>query len=161
MKCIHVLGLLFCGFLLNTQAQTPVPVSDAPVPQVILSAKTAFVSDKMTAIWNLSGSPTRGYNQFYTALRAVGRYELVDDPSNADLVLELETVPFDSIRTAPDGIRLLIYDRKTHYVLWTLVHPIEACVLRKACDKNFDLAINGLIHDLKVLSSQSLSGTNH
>jgi hypothetical protein len=159
MKYIHVLGLFFCGFLLNAQAQTPTSAPDAPVPQAILGAKTAFVSNAMPIISNLSGGPTRGYNQFYADVKAMGRYELVDDPSKADIVFELQAVPFDSIRTGLEGVRLVIYDRRTHYILWTLVHPTGSCALKKGCDRNFDAAMDSLIRDLKALCRQSPSPT--
>ncbi len=159
MKYIHVLGLFFCGFLLNAHAQTPTSTPDAPVPQAILGAKTVFISNAMPIVSNLSGGPNRGYNQFYAEMKAMGRYEVVNDPSNADLVFELQAAPFGTTGSELDGVRLLIYDRKTHFVLWTLVHPIGMCALKKGCDKNFDTAMDSLIRDLQALCRQSPSTT--
>jgi hypothetical protein len=160
MKHMCALSLLFGGFLLNAQAQTPTSAPEAPVPLAISTAKAVFISNAMPVISNLSGGPNRGYNQFYAGLKAMGRYELVDDPSKADLILELKTIPLDSIQAELDGVRLVIYDRRTHYVLWTLAQPTGVCALRKGCDKNFDTAMNSLIRDLKALSDHSQSPAN-
>lgn len=161
MKHICTLSLLFVGLIPNSQVQTAAQAAAPPVPEAILSAKTAFISNDMAASADLSGGPTRGYNQFYAGVKATGRYELVDDPSKADLILQIQAVPSDSIRAGLEGIRLRLYDRKTHFILWTLVRPVGACALKKGCDKNFDIAIDGLIHDLMALNRQSPPDNNH
>jgi hypothetical protein len=90
-----------------------------------------------------------------------GRYELVDDPADADLVFELHLV-------APNGpqnpskqngasdplpmFRLVIMDRKTHYVLWALTESVGFAILQKTHDHNFDLALAALTDDLKRLT---------
>jgi hypothetical protein len=48
--------------------------------------------------------------------------------------------------------RLTIYDRKTHYVLWTITEPIEFAILQKTHDKNFDEALSHVVDDLQALS---------
>jgi hypothetical protein len=47
---------------------------------------------------------------------------------------------------------LTIYDRKTHYVLWTITEPIEFALLQKTHDKNFDIALSHLVEDVQALS---------
>lgn len=49
--------------------------------------------------------------------------------------------------------RLVIFDRKTHYVLWTLTESIDWAVLQKTHDRNFDTAVMALLDDLKRLAS--------
>ncbi|MGA2569816.1 MAG: hypothetical protein ABSF23_04790 [Terracidiphilus sp.] len=44
--------------------------------------------------------------------------------------------------------RLVVYDRKTHYVLWTVTQSIEAAVGQKAHDKTFDGAIGEILNRL-------------
>jgi hypothetical protein len=161
MKCTHLLSLLFASLTLNAQAQPPAPAPEAPVPQGILSARTVFISNAMPLYGDMSGGPTRGYNQFYADVKAAGRYEVVDDPSKADLVFEIQTTMLEFGDSGLDGVRLLIYDRKTHYVLWTLAHQIGTCALKKGCDKNLDLAINGLSRDLEALSRHPISAASH
>lgn len=151
MKCIHLLSLLLGSLILNAQAQPPAPAPDAPIPQGILTAKTVFISNAMPLYGYVSGGPTRGYNQFYAAVKTAGRYEVVDDPSKADLVLEIQASMLELGGSGLDAVRLTIYDRKTHYVLWTLAHQIGTCALKKGCDRNFDLAMEGISHDLEAL----------
>src|SRR6266536_5398203 len=71
-----------------------------PVPPAIASAKTIFISnagsDSGLFPAPFSGGTDRAYNQFFAALKAANQFDLVADPSEADLVLELEL-------TAPAG----------------------------------------------------------
>jgi hypothetical protein len=97
-----------------------------PVPPSIGAAKTIFVSnagsDSGLFPEPFSGDQDRPYTQFYSALKATGAYVLADDPSQADLVLELRlTAPYgptnpDKVAGAADPLpmfRLVVYDRKT------------------------------------------------
>lgn len=47
--------------------------------------------------------------------------------------------------------RLQIYDRKTHYVLWTLTQPVEYAVMQGSHDRNFDNAILQLADNFEAL----------
>jgi hypothetical protein len=53
--------------------------------------------------------------------------------------------------------RLVIYDRKTHYVLWALTESITEAYLQKTHDNNFDQALTALTMDLKRLTSAPAS----
>ncbi len=103
------------------QAGPAIPV--APVPPGILNARTIFISnagaDGGLFPHPFSGDPNRGYAQFYAALQERGQYQLVADPSQADLVLELRLIaPYgpsngNKVRGAADPLpefRLFIYD---------------------------------------------------
>lgn len=140
----------------------------APVPSAILAAKTIFVSnagaDSGLFPSPFSGNTSRGYNQLYAALKASGQFELVSDPGEADLVLELQLI-------APNGpseankakgaseplpmFRLVVYDRKTHYALWTLTRSIEIAYLQKTHDRNFDDALSALLLDFETLAGKA------
>jgi len=140
----------------------------APVPAPLLSAKKVFISnggaDSGLFPHPFSGDPDRPYNQFYANIKSWGRYELVSDPSDADLVFELQL-------TAPSGpqspskqngasdplpmFRLVVLDRKTHYVLWALTESVGVAYLQKTHDHNFDLALGAITDDLKRLISSA------
>jgi hypothetical protein len=106
----------------------------------------------------------RGYNQLYAGLKASGKYQLVDDPGEADLVLELQL-------TAPNGptngskvngasnpvpmFRLVVFDRKTHFVLWALSQSIDIAFLQKTHDRNFDDALNAILLEFESLSGKA------
>jgi hypothetical protein len=129
-----------------------------PVPAAIAAAKTIFVSnagsDSGLFPEPFTGDPDRPYTEFYSALKATGDYTLVGDPAQADLVLELRLVapygPSDANKQkgASDPLpmfRLTVYDRKTHYILWTVSSSIELAYLQKTHDKNFDMALTEVL----------------
>jgi hypothetical protein len=162
---------LFLGAVLVSaaamQAQQSTYIQPGPVPPAITSARTLFVSnagaDSGLFPEPFSGDPNRAYTEFYSGLKASGKYEIVGDPSEADLVLELQL-------TAPNGpskgskvngasdpvpmLRLVVYDRKTHYVLWAMTESIEIAFRQKTHDKNFDEAIAAIVADFEGISGK-------
>jgi hypothetical protein len=163
-------------FAVKAGAQAPAPAMPlAPVPPVLLNARAVFISnaggDSGLFPHPFSGDPDRAYNEFYAGIQSWGRYQLVADPSEADVVFELQLI-------APNGpaapnkqngasdplpmFRLVIFDRKTHYVLWALTESIAVALLQKTHDNNFDLALTALTLDLKRLTSAPTSAAaNH
>lgn len=147
----------------------------APVPPALLNAKTVFISnagaDSGLFPHPFSGDPDRAYNEFYSGIQGWGRYQIVTDPSAADVVFELQLIA-PSGPSAPNKqngasdplpmFRLVIFDRKTHYVLWALTESITVALLQKTHDNNFDLALTTLTLDLKRLASAPTSAAaNH
>lgn len=152
--------LLSAGTLLAQSAP-------GPVPTAILSAKAIFLSngggDAGLFPEPFSGDPSRGYNELYAALKASGQFQLVDDPSQADLVLELKlTAPYGPSRAnkmqgASDPLpmfTLTVFDRRTHYALWTLTRNIEVAVLQRTHDRNFDDALAAIASQFEALSGK-------
>ena len=93
----------------------------------------------------------------------------MDDPSQADLVLELQL-------TAPNGpsngskvngssnpvpmFRLAVYDRQTHYTLWAFTQSIDVAFLQKTHDRNFDEALTAILLEFESLSGKAQSVTH-
>lgn len=147
-------------------AQQPDYTNVGPVPLAIRNAKTVFVSnagsDSGLFPEPFTGDPSRPYTEFYTALKASGRFQLVDDPSAADLVLELQL-------TAPSGpqspskangasdplpmLRLVVYDRKTHYILWAVTESVDPAYIQKTHDHNLDDAIKAILADFEKVAN--------
>ena len=158
-------ALVSAGFAL---AQQPTTTLQAPVPAALRTGSKIFVSnagaDSGLFPSPFSGDPSRGYNQFYAALKANPQYQLVDDPGEADLVLELQL-------TAPNGpsngskvngssdpvpmFRLVIYDRKTHYILWAFTQSIDIAFKQKTHDRNFDEALSAILLEFESLSGKA------
>jgi len=135
------------------------------VPAAILNAKSVFVSNAGSDAGlfpePFSGDPNRPYFSFVAGLQHVQKYELAPDPSQADLVMEIHllapTGPQNNSKQLGGAdflpfFKLTIYDRKTHYVLWTITEPIEFAFLQKTHDKNFDIALSHLVDDVQALS---------
>jgi hypothetical protein len=175
---MRFLRFMSAALLLAVQAaaqapsQSPPPMPLAPVPTPLLSAKKVFISnagaDSGLFPHPFSGDPDRPYNEFFAAIQAWGRYQIVTDPSDADLVFELRlTAPYgpsnpNKQNGAADPLpmfRLVILDRKTHYVLWALTESIEFAFLQKTHDNNFDAALANLTLDLRRLTSAPAPGT--
>jgi hypothetical protein len=154
-------------------AQQSAAAPTAPIPPAILAAKKIFVSnaggDSGLFPSPFRGDPSRGYNQLYAGLKANGKYQLVSDPAQADLVLELQL-------TAPNGpangskvngssnpvpmFRLAVYDARTHYILWAFTQSIDIAFLQKTHDRNFDEALTALLLEFESLSGNAQTVTH-
>ncbi len=139
----------------------------APVPPALLAGKKIFISnagaDSGLFPHPFSGMPDRGYSEFYAAMQGWGRYEIVPGPSEADLVLELRLMApngptnANKEKGASDPLpmfRLVMYEAKSHYVLWALTESIGEAYVQKTHDRNFDDAVAALVGDLKELVSR-------
>jgi hypothetical protein len=157
---VFLLSLLTHSHLASAQEQA----ASAPVPPGLLHGKTVFLSnagaDSGLFPHPFSGKPSRAYDQFYAALRGMGRYELVSEPDEADLVLELQLIApngpkdADKSKGASDPLpmfRLVILDRKTHYTLWAITESIKQASRQATHDRNFDDALAALAADLKAV----------
>jgi len=164
--CTILCALLLSAGTLLAQA------APGPVPAAILSAKTLFISngggDAGLFPEPFSGDPSRGYNQLYAALKASGNYQLVNDPAQAGLVLEIKiTAPYGSLRDNKVAgnadplpmFTLTIYDRSTHYALWTLTRTVEYAYLQKTHDHNFDTALAAIASQFEALTGKPPAAT--
>jgi hypothetical protein len=153
IACI-VLAFGFLSVPMQAQQAKEVPV--APLPSQLFTAKTMFISNaggeadpndthRRTG-YNVEANRT--YNLVYAAMKSWGRYNLVPTPVEADLVVEVHFV--ESAKYL-DQFRLTIFDPRTHTLLWTLSRSVEPAFFQHNRDKNFDLAINGLVDELKDL----------
>jgi len=177
LKIVRLVFAALVGFTLlwpidaragQTATGQAVGAAEAPTPAAIFAAKKVFISnagaDSGLFPHPFSGRPDRAYNEFYAAMQAWGRYEVTGDPGTADLVLELRLMAPNGPTTpnkqegAADPLpmfRLVIYDQKTHYVLWAVTESIEVAFVQKTHDRNFDDALTEVVTDLKNLVARS------
>jgi hypothetical protein len=150
-------------FIYAQQPKGPVP---APVPPQIGTGQKVFISNAGGESFEtvidqtvFDGGPDRPYNEFYSAMKAWGKYELVSSPADADLVLEVSWVLTDTGLRLPvlGQIRLLIIDPKTHVTLWNLIEYVRGAILLGNRDKNFDTAMNTIIGRMKVLTGPAVA----
>jgi hypothetical protein len=171
VRLLVCLGLVALLGEVAVVAQEPAPVAIAPVPSLLLRAKRVFISnagaDSGLFSHPFTGDPDRAYNEFYANVVSWGRYQLVASPDQADLVFELQlTAPngpsnADKSKGASDPLpmlRLVIYDRPTHYVLWALTESIAPAALQKTHDHNFDEAVANLVLDAGRLTKSLPNG---
>jgi hypothetical protein len=163
------LSSALCAALICAAASAQVPAykEAGPIPPALLAARTLFISNGGTVSQffpdTFTGDANRAYSQFYAALKTTGKYGLVGDPSQADLVLYLRLVA-RSCRSisyncvgVPDPqpiFYLTVYDRKTHYVLWTITQPVDSAILLKNHDHNFDAALAVVIREFERVTGK-------
>lgn len=106
-------------------------VPEAPLPASVISAKKIFLT-------NGGGSPL-AFDEFYSQIKAWGRFEIVGSPSAADVVIELRYFVEDdgtrvssftntytgqtqivSRRVVDPQLSVNIYDAKTKDLLWSV-----------------------------------------
>jgi hypothetical protein len=150
-------------------AQQPAP--QAPIPPAIPAAKSIFISnggaDSGLFPEPFSGDSSRAYNQLFATLLSTGQFHLVNDPSNADLVLEIGLVaPYfatfglnntNKQNGAKDPLpmfKLTVYDAKSHFVLWTMTASVGLAYLQKTHDRNFDIALNDVVAQFLAIASK-------
>lgn len=137
-----------------------------PMPAELYTAKNVFIAnagaDSGLFPEPFSGDTSRAYREFYAYVKTLGGFHLVSRPEDADLVLELRLFgpygPSNANKQKGDSaplpmLRLVIYDRPSHYVLWTMTQSIQSAVLQKTHDKNFDTAVEMLAQSLKTLTT--------
>jgi len=146
--------------------------STAPLPSQILSAKKVFISNGGGEFdrgrW--SGEPTRIYNQFYSAIKNWGHYELVGSIAEADLVLQISIVNSTRISghvasTVGTQVRLTLLDPKTSITLWAINEyiPEKLTMLggepssKDDRDKQLDDGISRVVTDLKTLNTPTVN----
>ncbi len=143
------------------QAQQPNGTPAAPVPAPIVTGKTAFISnagmDSMSlSVFRNAGDPDQPYNEFYAAMKSWGRYKLVANPADADLVFEIRfTAPitdFGKVTTYDPQLDLTIVDAKTHFTLWSLIEPVNGAMRKETWEKNVARGMTNLVNDVKRLS---------
>lgn len=169
-----VLGILFIQVSMlqvsMLMAETK-PIAPAPIPAQIATAKKIFIANAGgDERWHdapiFSGGTDRPYNQFYAAIKASGRYELVGSPAEADLIFEIQfllpTAELAASRGeafAPDAFdpqfRLVIRDPKTNALLWGFTEHVQGAILQGNRDKNFDRAAALIFEDLQDLLARS------
>src|SRR6266567_460499 len=120
----------------------------APLPDQVLRAKSVFLLSKTEAIF---------YDQAYKRLKEWGRFQLVNDPEKADVILVLTTERSYLGSTVHQGeysgatiarysqnLRLVILDPRTKLEVWTEERPRRLALREKNREKEKMLAVDDL-----------------
>ena len=151
-------ALLFALFLSASiaNAQETGVVPHAPVPSQLITAKKVFISNGgVDAIgfqaFRRLGNVYQPYDAFYSALNSWGKYTMVAAPADADLVFEIRFTGEHGTSYLPE-FNLTIYDAKTHFVLWTILAPVNGAIRKETFVKNVNDGIATLVANLKALT---------
>ena len=152
--------LLACTvFLAASTAFAQFAATAPPVPPALTAARNIFISnagaDSGLFPAPFSGDTNRAYAEFYSGVKSSGAFSIVSGPSDADLVLELRLIaPYGPTNANKQNgaadprpmFRLTVYDRKTHYILWTVTQSVDVAFLQKTHDRNFDQALAAVLN---------------
>src|SRR5438552_1413521 len=158
--------VVMCGMAVNaaTQNAGKQAVATAPMPAAIQTAKRVFlgnagVDGNSFPAFRLFGDINQPYNWFYLAIKNWGRYELVGSPADAVLAFEISfaapLVGTEKLLTSAAHLRLEIFDAKTHFLLWTIVEPVDGAYRKATCEKNFNTGVANLVGDLKNITGET------
>lgn len=140
----------------KSSADVGVNSVQAPVPSPLLKGKKAFISYELGDVTAFpdaySGGPERAYGEFYSAMKSWGRYDLVADPNDADVVFAVRFV--DPVGVVPQ-IRVGIMDAKTHVALWGFVEQVDFKFRKKNRDLAFTDSVKLLVTDIQTLLGQA------
>jgi hypothetical protein len=163
-------SILLAAFLASATAAlwAQSDVAPAPMPPLIATAKTAFLSYEGSSCapeyFSFSGTLDRGFNEFSAAARSKLHYTFVDSPASAELVLAFRSncdfYPGKGQVILP-RFYLTAYDAKYHVALWTFSEEPKFVVgLKKTRDTQFDIAITNLVDDvLRASPASAVAGT--
>ena len=166
LRATFAVMVAMCGMAVNagTQNVDKPAAATAPMPTAIQMAKRVFLGnaggDGMSiSIFRRSGDVNQPYNWFYLAMKNWGRYELVGSPADADLVFEISfaapLVGADKLSTFAPYLRLEILDAKTHFLLWTIVEPVQGAYRKTTWETNFNTGVTNLVSDLKNMTGET------
>lgn len=132
-------------------------MSPAPVPPQILTGRKVFIAnDRTEPLFNnisYNGGMDRPYSEFYSVLKATGRYQVAPTPSDAELVFEIHLMlALRNTERAVDELELTIRDPRSNVMLWKLHQDIESAFLLSNRDKNFDQAMQLLVSQVLQLA---------
>lgn len=135
----------------------------APVPPEIAAAKKVFIANGGEDSIGKTIFTKSFYDQFYTDVKTWGHFELVNSPSDADMVLQIGMTVFPGAGQVIKGdtvgwnvdphLKLQIIDPKTHTILWGYTQHVQMAILQGNRDKNLDGAMEVLMGYLKQLTA--------
>jgi hypothetical protein len=156
---LSAVGVLCLGWALalcaqeRSSAAKGVNTVAAPVPTPLLQGKRAFISYELGDVTAFptaySGGPERAYSEFFAQMKSWGRFDLVLDPGQADVVFAVRFV--DSPGLTVPQIRVGISDAKTGVALWGFVEQIDPAVFKKHRDASFTESVQLLVADVQAL----------
>ena len=157
-RTINVIALL-CLSLCSAPAlaQTPADPLQAPLPAAITSATKLFLGN---AGDQENADCLRAYNGFYAGLKAQPRFQLVNDPNTADLILELhyeidlgQAIASHDSHNSVRQFRIVLIDPHVHVTLWSLTERTNYATFKSNRNKNLDETVAALVADFVSLTS--------
>ncbi|HEY2362014.1 MAG TPA: hypothetical protein VGK36_12915 [Candidatus Angelobacter sp.] len=124
-----------------------------PIPPSIGLAQNVFiqnVSPNDAIADRYSGGKTEVSDALSSALLKWGRYKMVADKADADLVLQISFAVETSCTGFEDPqLTLRVLDSRSGILLWTFLEHVNIALLSKNAQKNFDSGIRNLMSQFR------------
>ena len=142
-------------------------VEAAPMPEQFKTARKVFIGNagvdgKSLEAFVKAGDISEPYKLFYTEMKRWGRYELVANPADADLVMEIRfgapMTDCGKVPTYNPYMELAVLDAKTHFQLWTIAAPVDGAWRKSTWNRNVGKGAAELVENLKKLSGDAAAG---
>lgn len=144
-------------------------IPKAPLPASVVHAKKAFLLNGQTTSRDLTkNGNVLAFDTFYADMKAWNKYDLVDSPKDADIVIELQyrpysegsrsfgvynpaasTVQLNSTDSAGADFALVIYDAASKEQLWSVSDACGFARMVKNQRKEVIKSIDRLVGELK------------
>jgi hypothetical protein len=139
------------------------PPPAAPLPALLSNTQSIFIGN---AGDQENADALRAYNAFYAGLDALHKFKLVTDPAQADMIVELHyEIDLGGSKISGGNsarqFRAVLFDAKTHTLVWSITERTNYAAFQKNRDRNLDAAMAALVTDLtSVVSSQPVPPNN-
>ncbi len=149
-----------CLCVTSLHAQAP---ASAPLPALLSNTQSIFIGN---AGDQENADALRAYNAFYEGIDALHRFKLVTDPSQADMIVELHyEIDLGGSKVSGGNsarqFRAVLFDAKTHTLVWSITERTNYAAFQKNRDKNLDAAMVALVTDFtSAVSSQPVPPNN-
>ena len=132
--------------LSNTVPHPPIPPSIGMAQDVLIQN----VSPNDSVADRYSGGKAEVANALSSALLQWGRYKLVADKAEADLVLHISFAVEASCTGFEDPqLTLQVLDARTGILLWTFLEHVSTALLSRNAEKNFTSGMGNLISQFR------------
>lgn len=126
-------------------------VEAAPLPAQVVSAKKVFLAKGVGGDRAIRSGDDLAFDAFYAEMKRWGRFELVDAPEKADVVMELSYAnPPARGRGRDPRLTLQFSDPKSGTLLWSDSQARRKAFCRANREKNLVRAVNQMIANLKT-----------
>ena len=163
-------GSLFAPVALAQERMTRKNIPEAPLPAAVVHARKVFLLNGQTTSEGLTKNGNAlAFDTLYADVKRWGKYELVDSPKDADIVIELQYRPYSagsrsfgiynpathtvqsrSVTTPGADFALVIYEAKSKEQLWSVSDACGLARLVKNQQKEVIKSVGRLVEGLKT-----------
>ena len=163
-------GPLFTPVALAQDKMSRKNIPEAPLPAAVAHARKVFLLNGQTTAQDLTKNGNiLAFDTLYADMKSWGKYELVDSPKDADIVIELQYRPYSegsrsfgvynpstntvqtrSVAVVGADFALVIYEARSKEQLWSVSDACGSARRVKNQQKEVIKSIGRLVEGLKT-----------